>query len=144
MINEKLGKTHKIIKLPLLPSEVRGIEALKTFSENLIESTVDVHITKRKKTNAPEEAPKEAPKMAVPETVTPEMIAVVKSLLAQPGGIQKMLQHPKVIEARKNDADLGPFFRDIEAMGLFGGFPYLSNVPVMTKLSELAPFLLEK
>ena len=82
-------------------------------------------------TSAPETAP----------ALTPEMIQLVQRALMAPGGIKALLKHEKVASMR-DDADMKPFFRDIEQGGLFAAMKYISNKTVMSKLAEVAKEIL--
>ena len=62
----------------------------------------------------------------------------IMGLLASPGGIQKLLAHPAVKDARK-EAQMDALFSDLESKGMFGGLAHLGNPAVRDGLATLLP-----
>lgn len=69
--------------------------------------------------------------------VTPEMINLVKKVVMQPQGVQKLLAHP-LVEELKKDPIMNTFFTDLEQGGVFSVLKYMSNAEVMGKMAVVA------
>lgn len=158
----------KLVLLPLLAGEVRGVDDLLSFSEkmlspdpkvlkagsekvswsglsknlnNYVANTSPKLMNKALYQNGDKEAvDEESTDNSVQVNITPEMISVVQGMIMKPGGVDELLNNQIVLSerAKPENADLDEFLSDIANNGLMAGFKYLNNPSVMSKLAEIA------
>jgi len=161
-----LGGSHVMVRLPLLPKEVRGGDNIAAFSTHMIVPNMKLMdsaaeaITSNsndeemlKKLNSllaaasktTEEPPTIVAKVeAAAETgipaVDPMMLLMqLQGVLAQPDGLQKVLAHPSVVEARDTTPVVDEFCTAVEAAGPMAALGFLGRPDAMAALTSILP-----
>jgi len=151
---------HNVIRLPLLDTEIRGIESLQQFAQHLMHPCAELYanqsildttasqsilqqleviLGQEKQVSGVEDTPPPT------QQVDPALIGSMQQLMMQPDGIPRLLQHPSVLAILQSDEDspLKPLFDDLEKSGVFGALMHLGNPVVREQLLQLAPTVLK-
>jgi hypothetical protein len=172
-----LGGSHVMVRLPLLPKEVRGGDNIASFSNHMIvpnaklmDSAADA-ITSNSNDQAmleklngllaaaaksqpatsnqqqaaevaktAEVAAEEAAGAAVAPAVDPMMLLMqLQGVLTKPDGLQKVLAHASVVEARASTPVVNEFCTAVETAGPMAALGFLGRPDAMAALTSILP-----
>ena len=70
------------------------------------------------------------------------LLMQIQGQMAKPGGVDAMINHPLMVAAREENANVDSFCTDVQNGGPMAALGHLGNADTMSALTSLAPKIL--